>query len=272
MVSRRFFIVGLTASILASLGVFPAVFAAARRYRPKGYTGEGYYRVEGGSIELPMPSLDGPVSLEKSLAHRRSIREYTSEPLRLEELSQILWAAYGVSEVKHGFKTAPSAGATYPLNVYAVIYPGGVVTLTGEFIEGGSYIYEPEAHRLTLVKKGDMSRELYGACLEQEWVLEAKTSIVITAVYERTTRRYGNRGVRYVLIEVGHAGQNIYLQATALGLATVAIGAFYDDRVREIIGAGEAEHPLYVMPLARPARKYQIREEELKAYIERRRR
>jgi len=125
---------------------------------------------------------------------------------------------------------------------------------------------------LGLVRSGDLSRDLYRACLEQDWVLRAKAVIVITATYERTTGRYGDRGVRYVLIEVGHAGQNIYLQATALGLATVAIGAFYDEEVREIIGAGRGEHVLYVMPIGRPAKPYRVGLEDLKAYISRHRR
>ena len=139
-------------------------------------------------------------------------------------------------------------------------------------MEPGSYKYDPYTHTLTLVRKGDLSRDLYEAGLQQEWILNARACLVITAVYERTTRRYGDRGVRYVLIEVGHAAQNVYLQATALGLATVAIGAFYDEQVREIIGAPANEHVLYMMPLARPRKPYNLRLEDLARYIDRRRR
>jgi len=230
------------------------------------------YTIIGDVVELPLPSLDGVISVERALACRRSLREYTEDPINLQEFSQILWASYGVSEVNYGFKTTPSAGATYPLEVYAVVYPRGVILPDGYYMEPGSYKYDPYTHTLTLVRKGDLSRDLYKAGLQQEWILNARACLVITAVYERTTRRYGDRGIRYVLIEVGHAAQNVYLQATALGLATVAIGAFYDERVREIIGAPANEHVLYVMPLARPRKPYNLRLEDLARYIDRRRR
>ena len=230
------------------------------------------YSVADGRVELPLPSLDGVVSVERALANRRSVREYTGDPLGLRELSQILWAAYGVSEVSYGFKTTPSAGATYPLEVYAVAYPQGVMLPDGSYMEPGSYKYDPHTHTLTMVKRGDLSRELYEAGLRQDWILSARACIVITAVYTRTTRRYGERGVRYVHIEVGHAAQNIYLQATALGLATVAIGAFHDERIREIIGAPPEEHVLYMMPLTKPRKPYSLKLEDLARYIGERRR
>ncbi|MET1127898.1 MAG: SagB/ThcOx family dehydrogenase [Thermoproteota archaeon] len=225
--------------------------------------------VEGELVYLPLPRLEGPVSLERALADRRSIREYTGEPVTLEELAQVLWAAYGITETRHGFKTTPSAGATYPLELYVVVRPGGVLAGEGAFLEPGSYRYDPHSHTLQLVKRGDLSRALYEAALRQEWVLEAAANIVIAAVYERTTRYYGQRGVRYVHMEVGHAGQNVYLQATALGLATVAIGAFYDDQVREIVGLRSEEEPLYIMPLARPVAPYRLEYSDLASYIER---
>ena len=271
MVSRRFFILSLIASILASLTLGPLMLLRARR----GVDGLGVgvgYSVADGRVELPLPSLDGVVSVERALANRRSVREYTGDPLGLSELSQVLWAAYGVSEVNYGFKTTPSAGATYPLEIYAVAYPRGVMLPDGSYMEPGSYKYDPHTHTLTMVKRGDLSRELYEAGLRQDWILSARACIVITAVYTRTTRRYGERGVRYVHIEVGHAAQNIYLQATALGLATVAIGAFHDERVREIIGAPPEEHVLYMMPLAKPRKPYNLNLEDLARYIVERRR
>lgn len=266
MVSRRSFILSLISSIALSLILGPLLVLRAY-LKPGGDLVDVNYRVVNGRLELPLPKLDGVMSVERALANRRSIREYTRDPLTLEELSQILWASYGVSEVTYGFKTTPSAGATYPLNIYVVAYPEGVLMPNGSYLEPGSYRYYPDAHAIELVRKGDLSYELYKASLEQEWVLKAKACIVITATYERTTRRYGERGVRYVLIEVGHAGQNIYLQATALGLATVAIGAFYDERVREIIGAPHNEHVLYIMPLAKPAKPYNLKLEDLARYI-----
>lgn len=202
------------------------------------------------------------MSLEAALASRRSVREYTGEALSLDEVSQILWSAYGVTETNWGFKTTPSAGGTYPLEIY-------LVASRVEGLEAGSYKYLPYSHEVELVRNGDLAYDLYRACVDQEWVLKAAANVVITAVYSRTTKRYGERGYRYVYMEVGHAGQNIYLQATSLGLGTVAIGAFYDDQVREIIGAPPWEHPLYVMPLARPRSLYRVDRGRLVEYYER---
>lgn len=267
MVSRRVFMRALSGALLSALGLLagiPYVYAFySRRRRSVG----GGWASRGERILLPLPRLEGDVSLERALANRRSIRDYAREPLRLEEVSQVLWAAYGITETRYGFKTTPSAGATYPLEVYLVAYHGGVLLPDGGFLEPGSYHYDPHSHSITLVKRGDLSRALYEAALEQEWVLEARACIVIAAVYERTTGRYGQRGVRYVHMEVGHAGQNIYLQATALGLATVAIGAFHDEEVKRIVGLGPGEEPLYLMPLARPLVGYHLSESELEEYI-----
>jgi SagB-type dehydrogenase family enzyme len=267
MVSRRFFIIGLASSIIASLALGPLMLLRAYSRFGGGAVESISYRVIGDRVELPLPRLDGSMSVERAIANRRSIRNYTFEPLSLDELSQVLWAAYGISETRYGFKTTPSAGATYPLEFYAVVYPKGVVLPGGSYLEAGSYRYDPQTHSLAVVKKGDLSRELYTAGLEQEWILNAKTCIIITAIYERTTKRYGERGIRYVLIEVGHAAQNIYLQATALGLATVAIGAFHDGLVREIIGAPLNEHVLYMMPIAKPAKPYTLKLEDLAEHI-----
>ncbi|MBP1449253.1 MAG: SagB/ThcOx family dehydrogenase [Thermoproteus sp.] len=207
------------------------------------------------------------MSVEEAIARRRSVREYLGEPLRLEELAQILWAAYGISEVRHGLRTAPSAGALYPLEVYAAVGEGGVEAGGGS-LQAGVYRYLPRRHAMALVKRGDVRRELYEAALEQPWVLKAPVSLVVTAVYERTGRVYGERGVvRYVHMDLGHLGQNVYLQATALGLGTVAVGAFHDEAVREAIGAPPEEVPLYIMPVGRAARLHNITEEELAEYF-----
>ncbi|HIQ02921.1 MAG TPA: SagB/ThcOx family dehydrogenase [Desulfurococcales archaeon] len=217
-------------------------------------------------VFLPLPRIKGNMSVEEALAYRRSIRDYTDEPLTLTQLSQILWAAQGISETRWGLRTCPSAGATYPLEVYVVVGSGGVKGLTA-----GIYHYDPYTHTLILIKEGDYREELYKAGLNQPWILNAPVNLVITAEYERTTRRYGERGIRYVHMEVGHAGQNVYLQATALGLGAVVIGAFYDDWVREIIGAPKNQHPLYIIPIGVPKREYRISESELWEYIQRNR-
>jgi SagB-type dehydrogenase family enzyme len=153
----------------------------------------------------------------------------------------LLWAAYGVNDVRWGFKTTPSAGATYPLEIYVVIGERGVALNETHYLEAGVYKYDPYTHSLKPVKLGDVRKELQEAALGQECVGKAPVSIVIAAVFERTTRIYGERGrLRYVPMEVGHAGQNIYLMVTALELGTVVVGAFYDDQVSSVIVAENA--------------------------------
>jgi len=197
------------------------------------------------AITLPEPQYDSNVSLEQSLFQRRSTRSYTGEPLTLQEVSQLLWAAQGITDPR-GFRTAPSAGALYPLEVYVVA--GDVENLTS-----GVYRYEPARHGLIKVMDGDIRTDLSVAALAQSCVSEGAAVFVFTAVYQRTTFKYGERGTRYVHIEVGHAGQNIYLQATALGLGTVAIGAFHDESVRAALRLDKSYRPLYIMPVGKPA-------------------
>lgn len=202
-------------------------------------------------IKLPEPTLKGKVTVEEALALRRSIRSYAETPLRLAELSQVLWAAYGTSLQAHGFnlKTAPSAGACYPLELYAVV--GNVTGLAP-----GVYRYDADAHTLKLVASGDRRADLARAALGQRFLAQAPASIAYSAVYERTTRRYGQRGrERYVPMDLGHSAENVYLQCVALGLGTVAVGAFDDAAVKRVIGLPEAEEPLYLMPLGKPGTK-----------------
>ncbi len=216
-------------------------------------------------IFLPMPRLSGDMSVEEAIARRRSVREYLDSPLKIEEISQLLWSAQGITDVRRGFRVAPSAGATYPLEVYLVVREGGV-----EGLEPGIYKYDSHRHSLMLLKLGDFSKELYSAALNQEWVLEAPINLVVTAVYERTTSRYGERGIRYVHMEVGHVGQNVYLQATALNLGTVVIGAFHDEEVKRIISVPD-EVPLYIMPVGRVRRLHELTQQELEEYYNERR-
>lgn len=198
-------------------------------------------------VKLPQPQVSGKMSVEDALAKRRSIREYTGQPLTLAELSQLLWAAQGITEPRYGFRTAPSAGATYPLEIYLVVGQDGVVGL-----EAGVYQYNPRSHALALIFRGDLRSELSVAAIDQRWVAEARIDIVIAAVFERTTAKYGERGVRYVYMEAGHAGQNVYLQATALGLGTVVIGAFHDEEVQRVLRMPRDHKPLYIMPVGYP--------------------
>ncbi|MDI6889092.1 MAG: SagB/ThcOx family dehydrogenase [Methanocellales archaeon] len=189
---------------------------------------------------LPAPKLTGEMSLEEAIKKRRSRRSFRDVSLRMDQLSQILWAAQGITE---RFKrAAPSAGATYPLDLYIV---AGKI----EGLETGVYHYDPSDHSISLHAEGDLRTDLARACVAQGFIADAPVSMVITAEYERTMQRYEERGIRYVHIEAGHVGQNIYLQAEALGLGTVAIGAFYDDEVAKLLHLPEEHQPLYVMPV-----------------------
>lgn len=193
-------------------------------------------------IKLPEPKTQGRMSVEEAIFKRKSIRRYKDKPLTLEELSQVLWAAHGINA--WGKRTSPSAGARYPFEVYAVV--GDV-----DGLEPGLYHYDGKRHVLELIRKGDLRKELAQACLGQKCVATAPVNIVVVAHYERTTSRYGERGIRYVHIDAGHMGQNIYLQATSLGLGTVAVGAFHDDEVKEVLGV--EGKPLYIFPFGKPA-------------------
>lgn len=192
-------------------------------------------------ISLPEPQYDSDVSIEQSLLQRRSTRSYTGEPLTLQELSQLLWATQGITDPR-GLRTAPSAGALYPLELYVVA--GDV-----ENLSSGIYKYDPHEHELILLIDGDRRSELADAALRQSSVEEGALVIVITAVYERTTIKYGERGIRYVHIEVGHAAQNLCLQATAMRLGVVTIGAFRDEEVAELLNLAGDEKPFYIIPV-----------------------
>jgi SagB-type dehydrogenase family enzyme len=194
-------------------------------------------------ILLEKPRTKGPVSLEEAILKRRSQRSYKKAPLSFFEISQILWSAQGITS-SGGLRTVPSAGALYPLEIFLVV---GEV----ENLKAGVYHYDPESHSLLKIKEGDFRSELSLAALGQSWVKEAPAVLVIGGVFERTTKKYGERGVRYVYMEAGHASQNVYLQATALGLGTVAVGAFDDERVEEILGLPKEVSPFYLMPIGK---------------------
>jgi SagB-type dehydrogenase family enzyme len=192
-------------------------------------------------IALPAPEFDGSTSVEQALLERRSVREYRDEPLSLPEIGQLLWAAQGITSPS-GKRTAPSAGALYPLELYLVA--GDV-----EGLQVGVYKYIPHDHALKEITTGDKRSDLTIAALKQESILKAPAVIVLSAVYERTRVKYGDRGDRYVHMEIGFAAQNIYLQAESLELGTVFIGAFYDESVKKILEIPEEEQPLGIMPL-----------------------
>jgi len=198
----------------------------------------------GEAIPLPPPRTDGPVSLEAAIASRRSVREYGPEPLSLEDVAQLLWAAQGITDPR-GYRAAPSAGALYPLELYLVC--GRV-----DGLEPGIYHYDPAAHALDMVARGDARDDLARAAIDQSPVRDAAIDLAFTAVYERTTGKYGDRGHRYVHMEAGHAAQNVYLQSTAMSLGAVSIGAFDDAAVQRLLRLPEGETPLYLVAIGQP--------------------
>ena len=195
----------------------------------------------GQRIPLPEAGSGQEMSVEEALEQRRSIREFSREGLLLEDVSQLLWAAQGITG-RRGYRAAPSAGGLYPLELYVVA--GDV-----EGLSPGVYRYRPKKHDLVLVASGDQRKPLASAALGQGWVRQAPAVLVITGVYERTMTKYGQRGRRYVHMEVGHAAQNIYLKATAQRLGTVMVGAFDDEEVQEVLGLPAAHEPLGLMPI-----------------------
>jgi SagB-type dehydrogenase family enzyme len=205
-------------------------------------------------VKLPSPRGKGNVSLEETILKRRSVRKYRRGPLDLSQLSQILWSAQGATGTT-GMRAAPSAGATYPLEIFVVVGKQGVLIpeskQTPEELAAGIYHYDVDSHSLSLHKLADLRPDLARATLDQEFIIQAPVDIIICALYHRTSYRYGRRGERYVHIEVGHVGENIHLQAVALGLATVEVGAFDDEEVSKVLGLEEQIKPLYIMPLGK---------------------
>ncbi len=188
---------------------------------------------------LPPPRTEGPLSLEEALLQRRSVRAYTDRALTREEVGQLLWAAQGITRAGR-YRTAPSAGALYPLELYVADAEG-------------VWHYIPQEHALDRWRPEDRRPRLCPAALSQEAVCHAPVVFVVTGVFARTAQKYGDRAIRYVWLEAGHAAQNLLLQAVALGLGAVPIGAFYDDRVQAALDLPPDHAPLYLIPVGEPA-------------------
>ena len=192
-------------------------------------------------MKLPQPKTEGVVSVEEALSGRRSIREYSHQALSLQEVGQILWAAQGITSPR-GFRTAPSAGGKYPIVLY-------LVASNVDGLAPGVYCYDPEAHTLRSLMRGDWRRHFYDVAGERLPVLRGAMNLVITATYERSKAKYADSWEQYVHIEVGCVVQNVYLQAEALGLGTVVLGAFDPDKVKELLGTDLV--PLAIMPIGK---------------------
>jgi len=188
-------------------------------------------------IKLPKPLLEGNKSLEECIAERESVRTYQDKVVEIEKISQILWAAQGKKGQK---RTVPSAGATYPLEIYAVLK------------DKGYFHYNFKNHVLELVTEENICNNIAKESWNQRFIEEAYLNILICADYSRTTQRYGERGIRYVYMEVGHCAQNIHLEVIALGLVSVPIGAFQDQNIKKVMRLPPNIDPLYIVPIGYP--------------------
>ncbi len=190
------------------------------------------------AFSLPAPRTAGTVSVEDALAKRRSVRAITPDPLAHADIGQLLWAAQGITDPASGHRTSPSAGALYPLEVYAV---------TAE----GVFHYLPRGHQLERVLAGDLRADLATAALGQAVVAGAGVDFVVTGVVSRTRQKYGDRAERFVFMEAGHAAENLLLQATAMGLGAVSIGGFSDDAVDTLLALPDGEQALYILAVGK---------------------
>lgn len=181
------------------------------------------------------------MTVEEAIVRRRSVRDFARESLSDGELSQLLWAAQGITDKANNYRAAPSAGPRYPLETYVAMAEG-------------LFHYLPEKHALELIKKSDERRALAEAALNQRWMETAAAIFIFTAVFTRTTHCYGQRGVMYVHMEAGHAAENLHLQAVALDLGSTPVGPFDDERVARILGITKTETPLYLIPVGKEAR------------------
>ncbi len=188
------------------------------------------------TIKLPAPKLESAVSIEEAINKRRSVRNFSDKGVNIEQISQLLWAAQGITDKMMGFRAAPSAGALYPIEIYIAE-------------KGGLFHYLPDGHILETISTKDLRGELSSAALFQASIRSAAVDIIICAVYERVTSKYGQRGIRYTDIEAGHVAQNIHLQAVALGLSSAPIGAFDDNAVSKILSLADDKVPLYIIPV-----------------------
>ena len=188
-------------------------------------------------IKLPSPEFTNK-SLEECIQARRSIRSFRNQALSDQQIANILWAAQGITDKGRGFRAVPSAGATYPLELFIAK-------------NDGLYRYVPQTHALVQEKNKDLRKDIARAALDQMFIADAGMVIVIAAIVERTAWRYGKRAMRYINNEVGHCAQNIHLEAVALGLGSVPVGAFNDGELKEVLGLRD-EDPLYIIPVGVP--------------------
>ncbi len=242
--NRNSLIIVISAIIIVSAGII-----AYDLYFLGGSPSQITSRVVVSTVALPTPSLTGQMSVETAIQNRRSVRTYSNQSLSLNDVSQLLWAAQGITDTTRNYRAAPSGGHVFPLEVYLVAGKGGVTGL-----DEGVYHYSPANNQLEKLLSGDLRSKLSEIADGQPWVSQAPVNIVITGVYQRTIDKYGNNNVsvRFVQQESGHAGENIYLEATARGLATVALGSYDDNKVKNLLKLPSNEYTLYIFPVGFP--------------------
>lgn len=195
-------------------------------------------------MKLSQPSFAGTISLERAIKERRTIRSFSAREITEPQFSQLLWAAQGITEERGYKRSVPSAGALYPLDIYAVVGKDSV-----RDVEEGVYHYNPAGHSVACVLKKDIRRDVARASLEQMWMAEAPIMLIITVQYAIITAKYRERGITYAAIEAGHSGQNIFLQGVSLGLGAGIVGAFHDEKIIRCMGIPKNHIPLLIMPI-----------------------
>lgn len=223
---------------------YAGLLAKSLHVAPQPSTYKAY--LDATSIALPPPAARFGPSLPEVVARRRSVREYADRRLTLEELSSLLHYSAGITDVRDptlAFRAVPSSGALYPVELYPVIFD-----VAG--LEPGVYHYDVQHHRLALLRMGDFRREVFQAAVSQEMIWGASLALVMTSLFARVQWKYLDRSYRYALLEAGHLGQNVYLTATALGLAPCGIGAYFDDDLNHLLAIdGYDEAVVYLMAL-----------------------
>jgi SagB-type dehydrogenase family enzyme len=192
---------------------------------------------ETNTIDLPPPVLDGSISVEKALSERRSVRAYSDKSLSLGDISQILWAAQGITEPKRGLRTAPSAQASYLLKIYILTGKVGDLSM-------GLYQYQPQGHKLVKIADGDIKTNLYNAA-PQNPIKNAPAAIVITGLSSKVKNPF------WIYLEAGHVAQNICLQAVSLNIGTVTMAGFKPEEVKKALKLPDNEQPVYIMPIGK---------------------
>lgn len=234
-----------SALVALAVAVLPTVSPAARRPAKKPNAA----KLE--TVQLPAPRLTGPVALEQAISKRRSIREFIKKPLDYAQLGQLAWAGQGITQKQKGLRTAPSAGATYPVTLYFAT-------------QDGLFVYQPQGHRLQQLQNTDLRARLAGAAFNQKAVADAGCDIILTGSTRKMRTKFANKSRTYMLLEAGHIAQNIQLQAVALGLGSVTIGSFDARSILKLLRRGTDYEPIYIIPVGYPTEQGTTTPEELK--------